>query len=105
MSLNKLVPLPTLVAANPVFAGVAYFNNPALFDGIIDDDLVIRETFEAGDSASADGQTVFCDTPLTVRLNYFNSTSPFLLSFKRKAIQSHPSASPRVWLRHHASRW
>ena len=64
MSLNKLAPLPALVAANPVFAGVAYFNNPALFDGIIDDDLVIRETFEAGDSASADGQTVFCDTPL-----------------------------------------
>ena len=80
MPLNKLVPLPALVAANPVFAGVAYFNNSALFDGIIDDDLVIRETFEAGDSASADGQTVFCDTPLTVRLNYFNSTSPFLLS-------------------------
>ena len=95
MPLNKLVPLPALVAANPVFAGVAYFNNSALFDGIIDDDLVIRETFEAGDSASADGQTVFCDTPLTVRLNYFNSTSPFLLSVQEEGDPIPPIGLPQ----------
>ena len=59
MSPKMLVPLSAMVAANPVYAGVAYFNNSVLFDGIIEDDLVIRETFETGDSASDDGQTVF----------------------------------------------
>ena len=62
-----------MVAANPVFAGVAYFNNPVLFDGIIEDDLVIRETFEAGNFASADGQTVF--------LRYASHRSPELFRF------------------------
>ena len=76
-----------MVAANPVFAGVAYFNNPALFDGIIDDDLVIRETFEAGDSASRMDKLFFA-----TRLSLFDSTTliPCRLSylrFKRKVIR------------------
>ena len=79
-----LTPLSVLIAANPALAGVAYFSNSTLFDTIIQDDLVIRETFEAGDSATADGQTVFCDTPLTVRLSYSNSTSPFILNIQEE---------------------
>ena len=84
MSPQMLTPLSVLIAANPALAGVAYFSNSTLFDAIIQDDLVIRETFEAGDSTSADGQTVFCDTPLTVRLSYSNSTSPFILNIQEE---------------------
>ena len=90
-----LVPLSAMVAANPVYAGVAYFNNPVLFDGIIEDDLVIRETFETGDSASADGQTVFCDTPLTVRLNYSDSMSPFALAVQDEGDPLPPIGLPQ----------
>ena len=96
MSPKMLVPLSAMVAANPVYAGVAYFNNPVLFDGIIEDDLVIRETFETGDSASADGQTVFCDTPLTVRLNYSDSMSPFALAVQDEGDPLPPIGLPRA---------
>ena len=95
MSPKMLVPLSAMVAANPVYAGVAYFNNPVLFDGIIEDDLVIRETFETGDSASADGQTVFCDTPLTVRLNYSDSMSPFALAVQDEGDPLPPIGLPQ----------
>ena len=95
MSPNKLAPLSAMVAANPVFAGVTYFDNPVLFDGIIEDYLVIRETFESGDSASADGQTVFCNTPLTVRLNYFDSVSPFVLKVQEEGEPLPPLGIPQ----------
>lgn|GEM_PF-4268066 len=95
MSPKMLVPLSAMVAASPVYAGVAYFNNPMLFDGIIEDDLVIRETFETGDSASSDGQTVFCDTPLTVRLNYSDSMSPFVLAVQGEGDPLPPIGLPQ----------
>ena len=84
-------PLPTLVAANPVFAGVAYFNSPALFDGIIDDDLVIRETFEAGDSRLRMDKLTL--DPLSVRLNYFDSIS-FVLSVQEEG-DAPPNGPPQ----------
>ena len=94
MSPKLLVPLSIMVTACPVFAGVAYFNNASLFDTIINDDLVIRETFEAGDSVASDGQTVFCDTPLTVRLNYVDSVSPFLLDVQEEGDPIPPIGLP-----------
>ena len=95
MSPKMLVPLSALAAAHPVFAGVAYFNNAALFDAIIEDDLVIRETFEAGDSASADGQTVFCNTPLTVRISHEDSLSPFVLDVEDEGSPLPPIGLPQ----------